>query len=280
VRDLELRRGECAALLGPNGAGKTSFLKTLLGQLEPLDGTLHLGASLKIGYFAQAQDHLDDSRSVLDELIAHKNMQPAQARSLLAQYLFQGEDVFKPVSVLSGGERARLALAILALQGANFLVLDEPTNHLDIPARESLQEVLEKFDGTILLVSHDRYLINRLATQIWDLHAGRLSIFRGGYREFILHRPASQPAPARQTLLPPKPLLRKDGVDARRRAEALAMLEERIRKQESAVQRLTGELAKAGERRAFEHVNQLSWQVAQAQVALESLMEEWERLAV
>jgi ATP-binding cassette subfamily F protein 3 len=279
ARDVELRRGECAALLGPNGAGKTSFLKTLLNQIEPIDGAVQLGASLKIGYFAQAQDHLDDTSTVLDELLHHKSMHPAEARSLLAQYLFQGEDVFKQVRVLSGGERARLALAILALQGANFLVLDEPTNHLDIPAREALQEVLENFDGTILLVSHDRYLIDRLATQIWDLRDGRLWIFKGSYREFVLQRPSGQPVAGRQVLLPSKPLLRKDGIETRRRAEALAYLEERIHKQEHAVQRLAGELQKAGERQSFERVQELSWQVAQAQVALDGLLQEWESLA-
>jgi ATP-binding cassette subfamily F protein 3 len=279
AQDIELHRGECVALLGSNGAGKTTFLKTLMGQLDPLDGAMQLGGSLKIGYFAQSQDHLNGDRSVLDELIAYKSMLPSEARNLLAQYLFQGEDVFKPVCVLSGGERARLALAILALQGANFLVLDEPTNHLDIPAREALQEVLENFDGTTLLVSHDRYLVDRLATQIWDLNDGQLMMFKGSYREFVLRQSAPQPAKGRQALMPPKPLLRKDSHEARRLAEMLVMLEERIHKQEQTVQRLSGQLHEAGELKAVERVNELSWQVAHAQVALDGLMEEWEKLA-
>ena len=179
VRDLELRRGECAALIGPNGSGKTTFLKTMLGQLPPLKGEVQLGASLKVGYFAQAHDTLDPALTVMEELTRHSEMDAGPARSHLAQYLFQEEDVFKPVSALSGGERARLALAILALDGANFLVLDEPTNHLDIPAQEALQEVLEDFTGTILLVSHDRYLIDRLATQIWELRDGKLTRVQG-----------------------------------------------------------------------------------------------------
>ena len=111
-------------------------------------------------------------------------MLPGEARSYLAQYLFRNEDVFKPVSALSGGERARLALAILALEGANLLLLDEPTNHLDIPAREALQEVLENYNGTVLLVSHDRYLIDRLASQIWEIKGAKLHVFRGSYREY------------------------------------------------------------------------------------------------
>jgi ATP-binding cassette subfamily F protein 3 len=183
--NIELRRRECAALIGPNGAGKTTFLRTILGQLEPLSGETRLGASLKIGYFVQAHDELDSNNTVIDELTKHRQMLAGEARSYLARYLFRQEDVFKPVSALSGGERGRLALAILALNGANFLLLDEPTNHLDIPAQEVLQEVLEQFAGTILLVTHDRYLVDRLATQIWDLRAGRLRVFKGTYREFL-----------------------------------------------------------------------------------------------
>ena len=198
ARDVELRRGECAALIGPNGSGKTTFLKVLLGQMEPLEGEVQLGASLKIGYFAQAHDGLNGDHTVLDELIRHKEMQDGQARSYLAQYLFRGEDVFKPVGALSGGERARLALAILALDGANFLLLDEPTNHLDIPAREALQEVLEDFSGTILLVSHDRYLIDRLATQIWELRDGKLQRLPG-------HLPRVRPARRPPAALPRRP---------------------------------------------------------------------------
>jgi ATP-binding cassette subfamily F protein 3 len=183
--DIVLTRGECAAVVGPNGAGKTTFLKILLGQLPPLAGSVKLGASLKVGYFAQAQDALDPALTVMEELRRHKYLPDGEARGYLAQYLFRGEDVYKRVESLSGGERARLALAILALEGANLLLLDEPTNHLDIPAQEVLQEVLENFAGTILLVSHDRYLIDRLATQIWEVRAGRLNVFAGGYKEWV-----------------------------------------------------------------------------------------------
>jgi ATP-binding cassette, subfamily F, member 3 len=287
IKDLELRRGECAALIGPNGSGKTTFLKVLLGQLEPLHGKIRPGASLKIGYFAQAQDALSGDHTVIDELFKHKPMQPEQARSYLAPYLFRGEDVFKPVSGLSGGERARLALAILALEGFNLLLLDEPTNHLDIPAREALQEVLENFSGTILLVSHDRYLIDRLATQIWEIHDSRLHTFKGSYREYVLRRVAPSPAGSpRQILLPPKPMMRDNSKETRRRALELEMLEERIREQEHTIQRLSRELQKTGEklatgeRGASDRIQKLGWQVAQAQAKLDNLMAEWEQLAV
>jgi ATP-binding cassette subfamily F protein 3 len=292
IGELELRRGECVALIGPNGAGKTTFLKTLLGQLEPLGGQLHLGASLRLGYLAQAHDDLDQDNSVLDELLRHKDMPIGSARSYLAQYLFRGEDVFRPVSVLSGGERARLALAILALSGANFLLLDEPTNHLDIPAQEALQEVLENFQGTILLVSHDRYLIDRLATQIWDLRGGQLQAFKGTYRQFMESRSAgadrqalatSRPAPvARQAA--PQPVagaLRANGKQARRDGQqALPVLETRIQQLEASLERLARQMQSASAENAFDRLHQLSWKYAQAQTELEGLNAEWEQLMV
>src|SRR5690606_16743236 len=181
AEDIELRRLECAALIGPNGAGKTTFLKTTLDRLEPLHGEVILGASLQIGYFAQAHDSLNLENTVLDELLNFRNLPVSEARNYLARFLFREDDVYKKVSMLSGGERGRLALAILALRGANFLLLDEPTNHLDIPSQEALQEALEQFSGTILMVSHDRYLVNALATQIWALEDGRLRVYPGGY---------------------------------------------------------------------------------------------------
>ncbi len=198
VPDLTLTRGECAAIIGPNGAGKTTFLKTILGQIPPYDGETLLGASLKIGYFAQAHEGLVHDNTLMDEITSVKpEMQPGEVRSYLAKFLFTGDDVFKPVAILSGGERGRMALAKLALSGANLLLLDEPTNHLDLPSQEILQTVLGDYGGTILLVSHDRYLIDALASQIWevDIQTSELHVFPGSYSEY---KATQQPETARR----------------------------------------------------------------------------------
>jgi ATP-binding cassette subfamily F protein 3 len=184
--DLVLERTECVAIIGPNGAGKTTFLRTILGQIPPYSGETELGASLKVGYFAQAHEDLKEENNLIEEINREApRMLPGEVRDYLAKYGFQEDEVFAPVSTLSGGERGRLALAKLALSDANLLLLDEPTNHLDLSTQEVLQKVLADYPGTILLVSHDRYLIDALATQIWELlpDKSRLQAYKGSYSE-------------------------------------------------------------------------------------------------
>ena len=206
--DLVLKRGECVAVIGPNGAGKTTFLKTILSQIPPYAGRIVLGASLKVGYFAQAHEGLDPRLTLMEEINrAAPSMLPAEARSYLAKYGFTGDEVFSKVQTLSGGERGRLALAKLALTDANLLLLDEPTNHLDLPTQEVLQNALADYPGTILLVTHDRYLIDALASQIWEMDpsASALKVFTGTYSEYKLAQtspvqPAPEEAPAAEEL--------------------------------------------------------------------------------
>ena len=185
--DLVLERTECVAIIGPNGAGKTTFLRTILGQIPAYSGETELGASLKVGYFAQAHEDLKEDNNLIEEINREApRMLPGEVRDYLAKYGFQEDEVFAPVSTLSGGERGRLALAKLALSDANLLLLDEPTNHLDLSTQEVLQKVLADYPGTILLVSHDRYLIDALATQIWELlpSESRLEVYKGSYSEY------------------------------------------------------------------------------------------------
>lgn len=188
VPDLRLRRAECAALIGPNGAGKSTFLKTLIGDQPPYQGSVSWGANVSIGYFAQAHEGLDPAATVLESLLSvDPALKISEARDVLGRYLFSGDEVQKEVGSLSGGERGRLALARLAQQGANFLLLDEPTNHLDLSSQEVLQGALAAFPGTILLASHDRFLIEALASQVWFVHPDheQLQRVRGGYQEFL-----------------------------------------------------------------------------------------------
>ena len=182
--DLVLERTECVAIIGPNGAGKTTFLKTILGLLAPYSGAIELGAALKVAYFAQTHEGLNPNNDLVMEInTVAPNMLPGEVRNYLSKYGFQGDEVFNPVSTLSGGERGRLALAKLALSDANLLILDEPTNHLDLPTQEVLQGVFAGYPGTIILVSHDRYLIDALATQIWEMSPDKtdLEVFNGSY---------------------------------------------------------------------------------------------------
>lgn len=182
---LRVEDGERIALIGENGTGKTTLLNMLLG-IEPTDsGIFKLGPSVKAAYLPQIIHFDHPERSILDTMLYEKKGMTAQsARNRLAAYQFQGEDVFKPVSVLSGGELSRLRLCMLMDEEINLLILDEPTNHLDIAAREWIEEAVEAFDGTLLFVSHDRYFIQRFATRIWELADGTITDYPMGFAQY------------------------------------------------------------------------------------------------
>jgi ATP-binding cassette subfamily F protein 3 len=283
ARDLDLRRLECAAVIGPNGAGKTSLLKTILGQLPPLSGELNLGASLVIGYFAQAHEDLNPEKTLVEEI---ESVAPrlllADVRNYLARFQFTGEDVFRQVSTLSGGERGRLALAKLSLSDANLLLLDEPTNHLDIPSQETLQEVLAEFEGTILLVSHDRYLIDALGTQVWEIFPDEatMNVFKGTYTDYHTWLEAqtlqAEPLPKKTPKAKVKP-----GKDRRRKGEHRRKA--RLREIEIRIAELEKDLA--GLSKQLEHppadsqvVQELGEDYVQIQNDLNALLAEWEQL--
>ncbi|UMY54636.1 MULTISPECIES: ribosomal protection-like ABC-F family protein [Paenibacillus] len=179
-----LEFGEKVALLGDNGAGKTTLLKLLLGQESVDAGTVQWGTRVEYGYLAQQERERNSRATVLAYFKEEAGVEEGEARGLLAKYLFYGADVFKPVSMLSGGEWSRLRLALLVMKKPNLLVLDEPTNHLDIDSREALEEALDTYTGTVLAISHDRYFVNKLVGRVWELEAGKLTFYLGSFDEY------------------------------------------------------------------------------------------------
>lgn len=187
--NFNLKRNEKVFLLGPNGCGKSTLLKILAGKLTQGSGTFEYGHKIVIGYYDQELEGLNDSRTILEEVWDdNEKLTHTQIRNALAQFLFTGEEVFKQINILSGGEKSRVALVKLMLSGANFLLLDEPTNHLDINSREALEEALLSFDGTILAVSHDRYFIKKLATRVIEMSGRKLTDYKGDYTFYLEHR--------------------------------------------------------------------------------------------
>ena len=286
--DIELRRLECAALIGPNGAGKTTFLRTILQEHPPLGGQVELGASLDIGYFAQAHEDLNPENNLIQEIDSiAPNMLVAEIRNYLARYLFKGEDVYKPVGVLSGGERGRLALAKLALSDANLLLLDEPTNHLDIPAQEVLQNVMADFDGTIILVSHDRYLIDALGTQIWEIEpeGAQLKVFQGTYSEYRTFQesqgdadPVSDGARSQGAVAYQEDRAAKNRAlaKARRRQNRLEEVENRVSELETHLEKISEQLTNPPDNPDL--VLRLGDDYVEIQNELDALIVEWEQL--
>lgn len=183
--DLVLRRGEKVGLIGPNGSGKTTMLRTILGEIPALGGEAKIGNRVKIGYFSQSYERLNPEQTLLENFLTEYGLTEEHTRSLLGGMLFHGDDVFKEIGTLSGGQKARLVLLKLVLDGANLLILDEPTNHLDILAKETVEAALEVFDGSVLVVSHDRYLVNEVCDRIWEIEGHRILDYKGDYGFYL-----------------------------------------------------------------------------------------------
>jgi ATP-binding cassette subfamily F protein 3 len=275
--DLLLLRGERVGIMGPNGAGKTTFLRTILGEIPPYAGRVKMGANLKIAYFTQAHESLNPERIVLDELrTVAPNLKDGELRDILALFLFRGDDVFKTIETLSGGERGRVALAKLMLQGANLLLLDEPTNHLDIPSQEALQLALSQFPGTLLLISHDRYLIDALASQVWMIspEESAMEIFNGGYEEYQFmktqrreKKKAVRRSSSSERSKPKKKLVKVN----------LEQIESRISELEAELARVSKALIQAGD--DVDRVRKLGAEYATLEKAIAEEMAIWEEAA-
>lgn len=289
VADLELLRGDRVGLLGPNGAGKTTLLRTLIGTIQPLSGHVYPGHNVRTGYYSQTHEGLNLERTIVDEIRQVSVLSEDGARSFLGRFLFSGDDVFKTIGSLSGGERSRVALAKLTLQGPNVLILDEPTNHLDLQSRQFLEEVLSEFEGTLLFVSHDRYFIDSLANKVWVIEDGVLIPYLGNYTEFrtrrrpiVLDAPEptknSSAAPVRAKTSAPSPA---SGQKKQSRAKVRSVedVEREVEKAEARVKALEEELAQAALQGDAAQLTQLYAEYESAKTRVEELLREWEQLA-
>jgi ATP-binding cassette subfamily F protein 3 len=300
---LRVERGARIAVVGANGAGKTTLVRTLVGQLPALDGYVSSAPTARVAFLAQAQAELTGDETVLDALRDATGLDEQSTRDLLARFLFRGEDVFRSVGVLSGGERSRLALARLSAREANLLVLDEPTNHLDLAAREQLERVLEEYEGTIVAVSHDRYFIDRLASEIWDIRDEGLKRYEGGWTAFEKARDEGRPLPDPDTTAraavrtadapprarPQKPAkaaarparVDRSGPPARRMAsrvrkvEGVRALEARITAMELQLSQLARKLEDIALSGDFMETRRLGSEHAELEASLRRLYEEW-----
>jgi len=297
--ELVIERGDRIGLLGPNGSGKTTLLKTLMGVLPTLKGEYQLGTNVKPGYYAQSHEQLRGKGmgTPLSAILDTGPMNEEYARTYLGRFLFSGDDVYKHINDLSGGERSRLALAVLLLERANFLILDEPTNHLDIHARETLETMLNEFDGTILFVSHDRYFMDRIATKLWIVEDETIGTALGNYTDYqraLGHReaaaaepePEAEPEPA--PVAEPEPATPDVVVTAkgkpRRLTDAavqkeLGQVERQIAKLEGLLNQLSDALAVATIDQDMDAIGRLGGEYERTQAELDDAYARWETVS-
>jgi ATP-binding cassette subfamily F protein 3 len=279
--ELLIERGDRVGLIGPNGGGKTTLLRTLMGQIPLIKGHFEFGTNVQIGYYAQSHEQLPPTGTPLSVVLDAQPMGEESARTFLGRFLFSDDDVFKPVNALSGGERSRLALGLLLLKRANVLVLDEPTNHLDVSARESLEEMLAGFPGTLLFVSHDRYFIDKLATRLWVVEDGTVVQRLGNYTDYLRSKasiaaPPAKPEPVHEA---PKPTPAKHTGASRSESavrKAVTGAEREISKLESKLNEISDALTIAEVDQNFEMMAELSEQFDTTQERLELAYENWE----
>lgn len=286
---FHVNRGERIALVGPNGVGKTTLLKTILGTLQPSEGTIKIGTNVDIGYYDQEQQTLSSNKTILDELWdEHPMVNEKDIRTVLGNFLFSGDDVLKNIQSLSGGEKARLSLAKLMMQKANLLVLDEPTNHLDIDSKEVLEAALMDFPGTIIFVSHDRYFINKITDQVVEMQQDGATVYLGDYDYYTEKQQEEQEL----AKLREEEMLVQNQADRKTnfKEEKVIRSEERKRKRqidslENSIEQLEGELAEVEQRltepenfQDHEKALELTKHSGELKQKIEQLMEEWTAL--
>ncbi|GGJ79673.1 ATP-binding cassette subfamily F protein 3 [Anoxybacillus voinovskiensis] len=291
IRNIHFRitRGDSIALVGPNGIGKSTLLKAIVGTLSPQNGKFRYGSNVQIGYYDQNQAHLSSNKRVLDELWDEYPLKSEkEIRTVLGNFLFSGDDVLKPVSALSGGEKARLALAKLMLQKANFLILDEPTNHLDLDSKEVLENALIDYPGTILFVSHDRYFINRIATKVYELTKDGLTEYLGDYDYYITkkaemlelerlaleEKQSQKNSTDKQTYEQEKEAKKLE----RQRKRRIEEIETEIAQLEETIANIEQQLCEPSVYEDFQKAQQLTKENEEMKEKLETLLAEWEVL--
>lgn len=279
--DLHIKRQERVFIIGENGCGKSTLLKMILGYIRRDTGRIIPGAGVKIGYFDQTLAELSSDKTVLDEVWdSYKAMNESEVRRALAAFLFKGEDVFKIMNKLSGGEKARVALLKLMLSGANFLILDEPTNHLDIKSREALESAFDDYDGTLLIVSHDRFFINRLATRIIKLTQNGVQSFSGNY-DYYLEHAAEEPKQKKQPDKPKENAYKKQKEhesEIRRTKGKISRLEKEIDQLDEEATLLQQEINDPANAADYEKILELTNQLHENTEKQEALMLEWQEL--
>lgn len=283
-----IKKGEKVFLLGPNGCGKTSLLKILMGQYQQSRGKFKLGDNIYIGYYDQLKENLNREKTVINEIWGeHRDLTQTEIRSALAVFLFRGEDVFKEIKSLSGGELARVELTKLLLNRVNFLIMDEPTNHLDIISREALEAALSGYDGTMLMVSHDRYFINKLADRILYLTRNGVIEYDGNYDDYLVGRQKTAVMPAAETpKKADKPQERVLDYDERKRLEAqkrktlnrFSKVESLIEETENKIAELSRESSDPEISADYVRLSEIANQIDVLRRKLDEYMEEWETL--
>jgi len=271
--ELQVEGGERIAILGDNGTGKSTFIKCLLGE-EDCGGKIQFGPTVKWGYLPQIIKFSHPERSLYDTMLYEKNCTPQVARDRLGQFLFSGEDVFKTVGTLSGGEQSRLRLCMLMDEKINLLILDEPTNHLDIASREWVEAAIEEFEGVLLFVSHDRYFIEKFAERIWLLEDGQIRDFKCGYQKYrsiLEHEAAAKPV----AVTAPKPKKEKPKGGTKEQEKLVRKLEREIEKQEKIVAEFDSKIDAASA--DYQELTRLLGEKEEAEMVLLDLMEQWEK---
>lgn len=290
-----VRRGESVALIGPNGAGKSTMVKAIVGELFPIEGHIDIGNRVQVGYFSQEHEELHDRWQVVDEIINNYNFTEEKARNVLGSFLFKGDDAFKLVGDLSGGERARLALLKLFLQGDNFLILDEPTNHLDVPTREIVERALQQFGGTCFIISHDRYFLDQVSTRTLVLENKGFTEYLGNYSYYkeklkeqqdiaalteVVEEVAKEDVKSEAKTISPSPFDEpKKKTNTYMVEKQLAEVEEEIARLEATMKMYEVQLANPVVQQDLAEMENISKQLSDTESNLQKLYEKWEHFS-